>query len=273
MPKKDKKTKEEINTIVEESNVKADTKESKLAKRKDRIEKKGHVELGSEKIKRREKNIRIIKLGLLIISLFLIIIYFLLRLMYNGGAFTVALDDNLSKSSGLVMYDSLNTKQERKILKADDTEYVDNISINWLPANINNEGEGSHNGENYIAYTFYIENQGADTINYWYSITIDDVIKNADRAIRVMVYRNEEKTVYARPNETTGNAETGTAAFNSNIDVVTTQRKEFKSGDIDKFTIVIWIEGDDPDCVDAIIGGEVKMHMDITAEKTKSSVN
>ena len=29
---------------------------------------------------------------------------------------------------------------------------------------------------------------------------------------------------------------------------------------------MIWLEGDDPDCVDALIGGEIKMHMDIREE-------
>ena len=37
-------------------------------------------------------------------------------------------------------------------------------------------------------------------------------------------------------------------------------------GDIDKFTIVIWLEGDDPDCLNNLIGGEIKMHMDIYEE-------
>ena len=44
------------------------------------------------------------------------------------------------------------------------------------------------------------------------------------------------------------------------------ERKDFKPGDTDKFTIVVWLEGDDPDCVNALLGGEIKMHMDIKEE-------
>lgn len=230
---------------------------------------KERVVLGSEKLKKRERKIKVIKLSLLIITLFLIIIYFLLRIFYEGGAFTVALDDSLERKSGIIMYEKMADKDAKKILKVDELEFVDNISINWLPANINEQGEGTHNGENYIAYTFYIENKGADTINYWYSIVVDDVVKNVDRAIRIMVFRNDEKTVYAKANESTGNAESGTEKFLSDITVLEKQRTDFKSGDIDKFTIVIWIEGDDPDCVDALIGGMMKMHMDITEEHIK----
>lgn len=228
--------------------------------------KKEEVVLNSEKVQIRDKNIRIIKLALLILLIFLAIIYFLLKISYSGGAFTIALDEKLAKKSGISMYESITEKNDKKILSAKDLKFIDNISINWLPNNLNTEGEGSHNGDNYLAYSFYIENQGSETINYWYSILVDDVIKNIDRAIRVMVYRNDEKVVYAKANEYSGNVEQGTEKFLNDTCVVTKVRTDFQPDQIDKFTIVIWIEGDDPDCVDALIGGEMKMHMDITEE-------
>ena len=246
-----------------------EVKEKQMKKNTSKInlkEDKFKAELNSEKLKKREKTIRIIKIGILTIALFLMIIYFLLRLFYDGGAFTVALDEKLAKKSGLVMYENKDEKNEKKILKVGQLEFVDNISINWIPSDIDNQGDGTHNGPNYIAYTFYLENKGADTINYWYKIAVDDVVKNVDRAIRVMVFENGEKEVYAKRNESTGQAETGTTAFKDDLTVLEKQRTEFKSGDIDRFTVVIWIEGDDPDCVDALIGGMMKMHMDITEE-------
>ena len=48
--------------------------------------------------------------------------------------------------------------------------------------------------------------------------------------------------------------------------VVMKERANMNPGDLDKFTIVIWIEGDDPDCLDPLIGGEMKMTMHITEE-------
>ena len=44
------------------------------------------------------------------------------------------------------------------------------------------------------------------------------------------------------------------------------ERAGFKPGDIDRYTLVVWLEGDDPECVDAILGGEIKMHMEIRNE-------
>lgn len=231
--------------------------------------KKEKIKLNSEKIKEREIKIKVVKIGLLVMLMFLTIIYFILRIVYETGDFTISLDPNLAQKSGLIMYERKSEKEEKKILKATKVEFMDNISVKWLPENLNNMGEGAHNGDNYLAYTFYVENKGSDTINYWYEIIVDDVIRNVDKAIRVMVYRNDEKTIYAKPNEITGEAEQGTVKFYSDIEVMVQGRMNFKPGDIDKFTIVIFIEGDDPDCIDALIGGEMKMHMEITEEHVK----
>jgi hypothetical protein len=36
---------------------------------------------------------------------------------------------------------------------------------------------------------------------------------------------------------------------------------DFEPRDKDKYTIVIWLEGNDPDCLDNIIGGTMKLGM------------
>lgn len=223
------------------------------------------IKLNSEKIRERDRKINVIKLGLLIMTLFLIIIYFLLVVFYEGGDFTISLDQAFAQKSGLVMYEN-EENDDKRILKAKKAEFIDNISVKWIPKDINLQGNGSHNGDNYFAYSFYIKNKGSETVNYWYEIIIDDIIKNADEAIRVMLYRNDERTIYAKANKKTGEAEEGTTTFYSDKEVAVEQRKDFKPGDVDKFTIVVFVEGDDPDCIDEIIGGEMKMHMDITEE-------
>lgn len=238
-------------------------------KNKEEKASKEQVKLNSEKIKERDRRIKSVKLTLLVITLFLIIIYFILRIVYEAGDFTVSLDPNFARKSGLIMYEHMDEKEDKRILKATKVEFMDNISYKWLPEGIDGDQEGSHNGDNYLAYTFYLENKGSDVVNYWYEIDIDDVIKNVDKAIRVRVYLNGEETTYARANETTGDPEEGTKKFYSATEVLVEPRKRFKPGDIDKFTIVVYLEGDDPDCIDALIGGEIKMHMDIVEEHIK----
>lgn len=225
------------------------------------------VKLLSEKMKERDKKIRIVKIAILIMALFLIIIYFILRVFLETGDFTISLDQEFAKSEGIIMYENSSNKIDRRILKAQKVEFMDNISVKWLPQDIDKTGEGAHNGDNYLAYTFYLENKGAETVNYWYEVKIDEVIKNVDEAVRIAIYRNGERTIYAKPNSRTGEAEDGTTKFYSASSVCVEPRRDFKSGDIDRFTIVIFIEGDDPECQDNLIGGEMKMHMDITQER------
>ena len=227
---------------------------------------KEKVKESAKKVVKKKARLTILKIVLLIIILFLTNLYIILAIIYRGENFTVTLDSENGRESGLVIYESKEQKYERTFLRSKAIDYFTDISIDWLPENIDEEGEGSHNGKNYIAYTFYAENMGQDPINYWAKIVIDDVIKDVDEALRVMVIKNGEKVVYAKKNKTTGEPEPKTEAFSSEDTVMLEENKEFKVGDINKYTIVIWVEGDDPDCVDALIGGEIKMHMTLTEE-------
>lgn len=219
-------------------------------------------------IAKRKKRYTKTKVVMSIILLVMIFAFIILSVIYKGGHFTITLDQRLANDNKIVIYEDNEIKENKRKLSARDLEFMDNISIDWIPTNIDTEANGSHNGDNYIAYTFYVENEGTDTVDYWYSIVIDDVIKNVDEAARVMIYLNGEKTVYAKINALTNEPEKDTTPFFSKDKAVLEERKAFSPGDIDKFTVVIWLEGDDPDCTDNILGGEIKMHMEIREEYT-----
>lgn len=226
----------------------------------------------AKKINRRKKLIKYTKIISLCVFILLTIAFIILSLIYKGGKFTITLDPNSELESSLVLYENSEDKDEKRRLYAEEMPFMDNISIKWLPKDIDTEKDGSHNGQDYIAYTFYIENKGKDTVNYWYEVVIDDVIKRVDEAIRIMIYVDGKPTVYAKKNELTKKAEENTTPFyegtvktKENIAVLE-ERKMFTPGDRDRITVVVWLEGDDPDCVNAIIGGEIKMHMNIREE-------
>ena len=244
------------------SNLKSNETGKKVTEKRRVLKKAKKISDTSERIKKLRKL-------LFLMLIFLLIIYFSLKIAYETGRFTVVLDTSSDMKGALVMYENKNEKLTRRTLKADMLDFMTNISGDWIPENINDEKDGGHNGDNYIAYTFYIENMGDETIHYWYRIYIDDVVKNVDKAIRVAVYLNGDKTVYAKANERTSKPEKDTEAFKDKDNVMLVQRKDFKSKDVDKFTVVIWVEGDDPDCIDDLIGGEMKMHMTITEEHIK----
>ena len=202
----------------------------------------------------------------LILLILFSLLYFILGIIYSGGRFTITLDPTFGLESGIVLYESLDRKEVKNRLYASELEFMDNISVNWIDSDVDNQADGAHNGDNYIAYTFYLENEGNEILNYWVECIVDDVIKNVDEAIRIMIFLNGEKTIYAKENSVTKKAEKDTEKFYSDTLPVLRERKNFKPGDVDKYTVVIWLEGDDPDCVDALIGGEIKMHMDIREE-------
>ena len=225
-----------------------------------------NIVVTADKLKKRKKKFKIARLLILFLIILLTILYFILGIIYNGGRFTITLDNNFSLESGITLYESLNNKSKTTKLYANNMDFMDNISIKWLNTNIDNEKDGAHNGDNYIAYTFYIANEGKEVLNYWSELYIDDVIRHVDEAIRIIIYQNGERTVYAKKNSVTGKAEEGTEMFYRDELPVLRNRKNFKPGDIDKYTIVIFLEGDDPDCVNDLIGGEIKMHLDIREE-------
>lgn len=230
---------------------------------------KGNVEIQANKVYRHKLFTRVVKIVFLLLLILLSIIYLFLYIVYEGGRFTVSLDKNLSNRKNIFLSETGKTESKTRELSADTIDYMDNISIKWLPENLDTEAVGAHNGDNYIAYTFHVVNAGKEVVNYWYEIDIDDSIKNVDEAIRIMIYKNGKPTVYAKKNKVTKKAEPGTKMFVSKTIAVLEQRKKLKPGSKDRFTIVVWVEGDDPECLNDLLGGEIKMHMDITEEHIK----
>jgi len=224
----------------------------------------------ADKVTNRKKRARIVRKSLFILLIFLILLYIVLDIIYSEGRFTVILDSNEDLKSGLAIFDSLNNSHGKRKLEATPIKFMDNISYKWLPENVDSEADGPHNGQNYIAYSFYVENQGDDVLNYHYEVIVDDIIKNVDEAIRIRIYRNGEDKTYAKRNFLDNEPEEDTEPFkdikNAEGTIILEKVSDFMPDDLDRYTVVIWLEGDDPDCTDALIGGELKMHMVITEE-------
>lgn len=230
----------------------------------DELQTKSDIRIRANKRNRERKLSRILKLILLVIVLILVLTYFIVGVVYNNGNFSITLDRNLYMDNKIIIYDDPDYKVFRSELYADSVNYFDNISYKWLPEDIDNY-DGSHNGENYVAYSFYIENTGDDISDYWSEIVIDDVIKNVDEAVRIRVYKNGEYVTYAKMGKN-GQPEKNTVPFEDDTLVKMDHVENFGPGDKIKYTIVFWLEGSDPECTDNILGGEIKMHMHFNSE-------
>ena len=218
----------------------------------------------ANKIKSRKRLAKKTKFILLLLLLFLLGLYLVISVIYNNGNFSITLDDNLYYKKSLIIYDNPEYKVYRSELLAPAPETFDNISYKWLPENLH-EYEGSHNGENYLAYSFYIENTGDRITDYWSEIVVSDVIKDVDEAVRIRVYKDDQYVTYAKA-KADGTPEKNTEAFVSDDLVSIDHVEDFSPGDKIKYTIVLWIEGSDLECTDNILGGEFKVQMNFNSE-------
>lgn len=232
------------------------------------------VIVSANKVRKRKFASRVVKLSLLGLLLFLMVLYIILAIIYNEGKFTVTLDSNKTLQSGIAIYDDINHAIGQRKLEAESIRFMDNISFKWLPDDLDSDEKyGAHNGDNYIAYTFFVENQNTQVLNYWYEVVVDDVIKNVDEAIRIRIYHNGEAKTYAKLSSLDNTPEENTIPFKQITDaeesIILEEVKDFQPGQRDRITVVVWLEGDDPDCIDPLIGGELKMHMVITENHTE----
>ena len=205
-------------------------------------------------------------LGLLLAVAVLFIAAFMQEKM---GNFTINLDRLELFRKGIAIADEGYFEKPTARLTANTVTDATNISIDDLPEDVD-QIDGGHNGDNYMAYTYYVRNAGKEDVYYEASITLDSCAKGAEEAVRVAVWRNGERTVYAWPSAD-GTPEDGCENFVDEKTVCRFREEDFLVGNVDKYTIVIWMEGDDPECVDRIVGGSVEFSMHISADNDDES--
>lgn len=171
------------------------------------------------------------------------------------------------------------------------------ISIVDIPENVDQK-KGEHNG-NYFAYTFYLKNEGETDADYQWELRLNSPTALA-KASWVMVFIDGEMTLYAQANDdgTTaalpvwGNDTIGYlkpplydfAADKSQYEIIQQfntltywrvipkpflnehvvaagKQLGVHSGEVHKYTIVLWLEGDDPDCTEELIGESLGLEM------------
>ena len=227
------------------------------------------VKVTAKDVKRNRVFFKAVIVILLFLLLLISITYGILYIVNTNGNFTITLDKNAYENEKLEVSPRKDFQYTTHKLVVDNLDYIDNITESWIPANVDNEADGPHNGNNYMAYTFYVRNSSQDVISYSRAIEILAKVKNVDDAVRVKVYLNGEPIVYAKRTPDTNEPEPGTTPFISDKLVMSGLREDFHPGDVDKYTVVIWLEGNDPECINDIIGGELKMQMNI-GENTNS---
>ena len=218
-------------------------------------------------------------------------------LFKDQTSFSISIgDDDSSKLISLSESKDFSSPTVR--LNAGGLGSVTNIDGLTIPETFESEG-GSHNGSNYIAYTFYLKNVGNETIDVRSDLDITSVLKGADEAIRIKVYRNGIDTTYAKLNkngkavynttpflwnganalvaEESEEAEDSTAQTEQSTEkpikegqVFSVVEENLKPNDTIKYTFVVWLEGNDPECGNDIKGGNVKMSLTFSVDDAET---
>lgn len=164
-----------------------------------------------------------------------------------------------------------------------------------------NDVDGQHDEVQYFAYTYYIRNEGDNTVDYTWQMQMNSESQNLSSAVWVMIFEDDAMKFYAQPREdgtqealpafgdnTRGYLEkpffdyaalpteqyeliTSTAnrayyrlipvSFESDEIIASGFVEEVEPMEVHKYTVVIWLEGDDPDCTNDLIGGHAGVEM------------
>lgn len=214
-------------------------------------------------VKRYRMLMRIVPIALGCATMALALVYAVTVMYSKYGSFTVTVNKYDNVKYALTLSETPDFTDPIGRLNCKASEEITNIDGQELPKDLDMIN-GEHNGENYVAYTFYCKNAGEETITYEYQIYIANMTKDIEKAARIRLYVNGKDTDYARTSSDGSGPEPGTVEFLSESVVVRNQISNFDPGDITKYTVVIWLEGNDPECLDNILGGEFKVDMSMS---------
>ena len=205
------------------------------------------------------------------ILVFLLSGYIAVSLYSKFGSLTISINKFESTQYSLTLSETRDFKELSATIAAKEVPDITNISGADLPADLDSI-DGQHNGKNYFAYTFYLLNNGENTLSYEYQMVLSNVTNDVDKAIRIRLDGDGTPTTYARTRSDGTGPEPETTEFRTTSVVMNDFKADFKPGNFNKFTVVIWIEGDDPDCTDELIGGDLKCEMKFSViEDVRSS--
>jgi len=212
----------------------------------------------------------------------LLVLWIVSMLLTQWGDLVVSISREAHRK-GLVISDNSAFGGSGPRLNGGRVEDVTNITYEWdgdeaylydgeptvpgvvtIPFERLHEREGSNNGRNFLSYTFFLGNNGPDTIPVQAQLVLTGSSKSACEAARVAVIKDGRKAIYCRPNREHGGPEREGEEIwaDPDEDIVMRERVwDMAPDESHRFTVVVWIEGTDPECVDDIMGGHIRMSM------------
>lgn len=215
------------------------------------------------------------------------------------GHFTINLSSGMFRE-GFTLSDNAEFTNPTTALFANPAEDVPAMSIASIPDNVDMI-DGEHN-DVYFAYTYYIRNEGDNEVGYVWNLQLNSESRGLSKGCWVLLFEDGNMRFYAKANEITGEPEAippkddntrgyldmpimrlaeGSDQFEliktvGRIDyyrvipesflddklIATGRQSEVKPEEVHKYTVVLWLEGDDVDTTDELINGHMGVQMD-----------
>lgn len=228
----------------------------------------------------------------------LAVLYTFSAVSEKAGNFTINMSEKMFRN-GFVLSETADFANPQVKLYSDPVEDAPCISFASIPEDVDNH-EGNHGEKNYFAYTFFLRNEGEEAVDYHYELSINSESKDLSKAAWIMLFEDGQMRFFARPNDE-GKQEAipdydvynkgyanpalltqameekqfeylgsnGRRSFyrivpinyDSETIVEEKMRYDIKPLDVHKYTVIIWLEGDDPDCTNDLIGGHIGLEM------------
>lgn len=203
-----------------------------------------------------------------ILTIAVMVLFGIAFMQEHMGQFTINLNRVDMWRRALSMSETADFANPTSRLTVSTIKRTTNIARSDIPWEDVNVGDGDKSGKDYICYSFYIRNGGIEDVDCGVSMKMIYKSKGAENAIRMAIIRDGENKIYAMP-AADGGAEPDTIPFVSDSIVMEDTIEDFKIDTVHKYTIVMWIDGDDPECINDIIGGSVRFQMDFDTGESR----
>jgi hypothetical protein len=221
------------------------------------------------------KTNKIFKIGIILSGLFSLAFGVVTFYGQDSGNFMMSIDRD-AYTRGIILSTSEDFEYAQPRLMTDPVDEARDLTYRWLKISEVMDAEGNYDDPDfdYVAYTFYIKNNGDETVNVSYHIKITEVSRNMDDAIRVLIINDGVEKLYQKEDAKDENDQypvyppsIPTANLFTSDEIITRELfTNFKPDDVKKFSVLVWIEGYDPDTTDDILGGSIKMEMIFSIE-------
>lgn len=240
--------------------------------------------------------------GAALAALFLMYTYS--QVVEKQGHFTINLSDELMRS-GFRLSETADFANSSFTLYSEPRANVPAVSISKIPEDVM-LGDGQYDDQTFFAYSYYLRYEGDMSGVYDYEIKINSEGLNTSSACWVMVFAQGKMNFYAKlgadgqpeavpamNDNTRGFPKAYFTEYAENpseqyqivaqrgdrvyyrvvpypfVDDSTVMRKTnvpISDMEVHKFTVVLWLEGEDPECTNDLIGGHLGLEMNFSLQ-------